>query len=223
MKDVGKGRIARRRVLTGIGAAGALLMLPGPLSAAVAPRLDVARRLLRISSARAFAKLSAPDGFWSSPVARFDLPELFVKGVSPVSPAHREQLARRLNTAAEAGARRAGQVANGTIGLIKRGDAAAVLGGDATAGTSLLRTRVGARLINVMIPAIESALRAERDPVVMAAVRRLSGVELTDVAKAIALKADSAIWYQIGSEEGEIRKNPRSTGDRGLIAAFAKT
>ena len=37
----------------------------------------------------------------------------------------------------------------------------------------------------------------------------------------IALKADSAIWYQIGSEEGDIRRNPQATGDRVLIGAFA--
>lgn len=223
MIDVGNRKFVRREMLAGVGAAAVLLALPGWAAAAAAPNLNAARRLMRVSADRAFAKLAAPDGFWSSPVARFDLPELFVKGARPVPPTSREQLARRLNVAAEAGARRAGQVARGATGLIKREDAAAVINGEPTAGTSLLRARVGARLINEMVPAIERALRAERDPVVMAAVRRLSGVELTDVAKAIALKADSAIWYQIGSEEGEIRKDPRSTADRALIAVFPRT
>ncbi len=226
MKEMGMdsqdGRIARREVLAGIGAAAVLLALPGATAwAAGAPSLDAARRLMRVATDRAFAKLAAPNGFWDSPVARFDLPELFVRGRAPVPAASREQLQRRLNVVAEVGARRAGQVARRTHGLIKREDAAAVIGGDATAGASLLRARVGPRLINVMIPALERALRAERDPVVMAAVAKLSGVELTDVAKAIALKADSAIWYQIGSEEGDIRRNPQGTGDRALIAAFA--
>ena len=224
MNEVGmdsvKRQANRREVLVGIGAAAALLALPEAATAAE-PGLDAARRLLRLASNRAFAKLSAPNGFWDSPVARFDLPELFVRGASPVPAASREQLQRRLNTVAEAGARRAGQAARGTSGLIKKDDAAAILHGEPTSGTSLLRSRIGARLINVMIPAIERALLAERDPVVMAAVRRLSGVELTDVAKAIALKADSAIWYQIGSEEGDIRRNPQATGDRVLIGAFA--
>jgi hypothetical protein len=218
----GEGRtITRRQVLARIGAGGLLLMLPSAALAAGGSQIDVARRLLRLATDRAFTKLSAPDGFWSSQVARFDLPELFAKG-GGVPIASREQLQRRLNVAAEVGARRAGQVARGTHGLIKRDDAAAVVGGDATAGTSLLRARIGARLINIMIPAIERALREERDPVVMKAVGRLSGVELTDVAKAIALKADSAIWYQIGSEEGDIRTHPEATGDRVLIGAFRK-
>jgi hypothetical protein len=217
MNDVGNRGIARRAVLAGMAAAGLLVAMPG-WAAPAAPRVDTARRLMRLSADRAFAKLSAPNGFWNSPVARFDLPELFAKSAAP---AHRDQLARRLNVVAEDGARRAGQVARGMTGLIRSNDAAAIIRGNATAGTSLLRARVGARLINEMIPAIERALRAERDPVVMAAVGKLSGVELRDVAKAIALKADSAIWYQIGSEEGDIRKNPRGTGDRGLIAAFA--
>ena len=177
MIDVGNRKFVRREMLAGVGAAAVLLALPGWAAAAAAPNLNAARRLMRVSADRAFAKLAAPDGFWSSPVARFDLPELFVKGARPVPPTSREQLARRLNVAAEAGARRAGQVARGATGLIKREDAAAVINGEPTAGTSLLRARVGARLINEMVPAIERALRAERDPVVMAAVRRLSGVE----------------------------------------------
>lgn len=228
MNDVGKakvlrGMIARRELLAGIGAAGLLMVAPGwAVAASGGPSLDVARRLLRLSAQRAFAKLSAPNGFWSSPVARFDLPELFVKGRSSVPQGSREALARKLNAVAEAGARRAGQAARSAHGLIKRQDAAAIVGGSATAGTSVLRERVGPRLINVMIPAIERDLRVDRDPIVVAAVSRLSGVELTDVAKAVALKADSAIWYQIGAEEGDIRKDPRSTGDRVLIGAFGK-
>lgn len=221
MIDLGNGRVARRQMLAGVGAAGVLLLMPGWATAAEASKIDVARRLMRLATTRAFAKLSAPNGFWDSTVARFDIPELFTKRGLPA--AQREQLQRRLNVAAEAGARRAGQVARGTSGLIKREDAAAVVAGEATAGTSLLRSRVGAGLINVMIPALERALRDERDPVVMAAVSKLSGVELTDVAKAIALKADSAIWYEIGAEEGDIRANPQSTGDRVLIGAFRKT
>lgn len=222
MIDVGNGRIARRKMLAGAGAAGLLLLAPGWASAATRSQLDAARRLMRLATSRAFAKLSAPNGFWDSPVARFDLPELFVKGRAPIPAASREQLTRRLNLVAEAGARRAGQVARGTSGLIKREDADAILAGDATAGTSVLRARVGAQMINEMIPAIERALLAERDPVVIAAVHKLSGVELRDVAKAVALKADSAIWYQIGAEEGDIRANPQNTGDRVLIGALRK-
>lgn len=218
--NVGNRTIGRRELLAGAGATALLMLLPNTAWAA-ASQLDVARRLLRHASDRAFARLSAPGGFWDSTVARFDLPELFTKG-GGVPASQREQLQRRLNMAAEVGARRAGQAARGTHGLIKREDAAAVVGGQPTAGTSLLRARVGPRLINVMIPAIERTLRAERDPVVMAAVRKLSGVELTDVAKAIALKADSAIWYQIGSEEGDIRTNPQITNDRVLMGAFRK-
>jgi hypothetical protein len=222
MIDVGNGRIARRQVLAGVGIAGLVLLAPGWASAATSSSLEVARRLMRLATSRAFTKLSAPNGFWDSPVARFDLPELFVKGRSPVSAASREQLQRRLNLVAEAGARRAGQVARGTTGVIKREEADAIVSGDATAGTSVLRAHVGARMINEMIPAIERALRAERDPVVIAAVGKLSGVELRDVAKAVALKADSAIWYQIGAEEGDIRTNPQTTGDTVLIGALRK-
>ena len=36
----------------------------------------------------------------------------------------------------------------------------------------------------------------------------------------MALNADSAIWYEIGNAETEVRRNPEKTNDPVLIAAL---
>ena len=209
----------RRGLLAGSAAAGLMLVLPiGAEAAGLSP--DVPRKLLRHASERAVAKLTQPDGFWDSPVARFELPELFTKGATAVPVENREQLQRRLNAAAAAGARRAGQVLRGANGQIKNSDAAGLIRGLPTSTTSHVRSRLGPKMINEMIPAIERALRSETDPVVVAAVGKLEGIALREVAQAIANKAESAVWYQVGAEEAEIRKDPTSTRDRTLIRAF---
>jgi hypothetical protein len=217
-----KGMIGRRGLLASAGALGLLALVPPSVSAASKYSADGPRRLLRLAAERASAKLSAPDGFWDSPVARFDLPELFVKGVAPLPPTEREQLQRRLNAAAGAGARRAGAVIRGATGQIKGSDAAGLIRGLPTSVTSHVRSAMGPRLINEMIPAIERALKAETDPVVLAAIASLKDVALRDVAQAVAIKAESAMWYEVGAEEAEIRKDPEATHDRGLIRAFGK-
>jgi hypothetical protein len=71
-----------------------------------------------------------------------------------------------------------------------------------------------------MIPALRRALRQAQDPVIAEAVAALKGVNLGDVAHALANEADNAIWYEIGGEEAAIRRNPEATGDPALIAAL---
>ena len=215
-----KGRLGRRKLLAGAGAMGLMFLMPGTALAAPSLSPDVPRKLLRHASERAVTKLSQPDGFWDSPVAKFDLPELFAKGGTPLPPTEREQLQRRLNAAAGAGAIKAGQVLRGANGQIKKSDAAGLIRGLPTSTTSHVRSRLGPKLINEMIPAIERALKAETDPVVVAAAANLKDVGWREVAQAIAVKAESAVWYQVGAEEAEIRKDPTSTRDRTLIRAF---
>jgi hypothetical protein len=216
-----KAMFQRRAILSRATVAGLMLVLPIEVRAAdLSP--DIPRKLLRHASERAVAKLSQPDGFWDSPVAKFDLPELFTKGATAVPVENREQLQRRLNAAAAAGARRAGQVLRGANGQIKKSDAAGLIRGLPTSTTSHVRSRLGPKLINEMIPAIERALRSETDPVVVGAIGKLEGVPLREVAQAIAIKAESAVWYQVGAEEAEIRKDPTSTRDRTLIRAFGR-
>lgn len=221
---------SRRTFLMGAAAASGLLALPACTTAGLGGGLgyslvDAVRRLLELASRNAFARLTAPDGFWNSAVARVALPEVFGKrggilqGILS-SPAFREQLQHKLNTVAEAGARRAAPVVADAVRTIGVDNAVALIKGEPTAATSFLRAAMGPSLVNAMIPELDQALRIANDPLVAQAITALAGVDLGQVAHGLALDADSAIWYEIGAAEAEIRRNPEASGDALLISAL---
>ncbi|MCB2079122.1 MAG: DUF4197 domain-containing protein [Novosphingobium sp.] len=214
----------RRRLLASAAVA-SLLALPGCASIGSLSLVDAVRRLLELSTQRAFASLTAPDGFWNSAVARIDLPVLFgkrggiIQGILS-SDAFREKLQHRLNNFAERGARRAAPVVADAVRTIGIENAVAILRGGPTSATSFLRDGMGPGLVNAMIPELEDAMRIANDPILGQALALLAGVNIGDAAKALALDADNAIWYEIGAAEADIRKNPEQTNDPVLIAAF---
>jgi Protein of unknown function (DUF4197) len=219
--------VARRAVLA--GAAGtALLALPGCESMGGFSMVEAIKRLLTLSSQNAFAKLTAPGGFWDSAVARFEVPELFsgaggtLKSLLTTA-AFKQQLQRQLNIAAEKGATRAAPLVLETVRTISIPDAVGLIRGGPTAATTWLRTEMGPGLINAMVPGLGDAIRLSGDPVLNQAIKALSGVDLGQVAQAVSIRADNSIWYQIGAEESAIRADPESTRDPLLIGVFKLT
>ena len=225
MSEAGKGVLLGRRGFLAAGAALGVLALPGCATVERSSYVEVVRRLLLQASRRAFARLTAPDGFWNSTVARIELPVLFGKrgGVLEgilTSDAFRQQLQHRLNNFAEDGARRAAPIVAEVVREIGIENAEALVRGDPTGATSYLRQAMGTRLVNEMAPALEDALRIANDPLVGQAIALLAGVDLRAVAQSVALGADNALWYAIGEEEAAIRADPRSTDDSVLIGTF---
>lgn len=224
MQKIISTSLARRSFLAG-SAAGGLLLLPGCASMGGISMTEAIRRLLLLSSERAFARLTAPGGFWDSEVARFDLPVLFTGGGGAIrtlltSTVFKNQLQKQLNLLAEKGAERAAPVVYDAVRSMSVADAAGILRGGPSAATTFLRGAMGPALINAMIPGLSDALRVSSDPVLGQALRSVSGVDLGGVAQAIANRADNSIWYQIGHEEGAIRANPDSTNDPLLIGVL---
>lgn len=222
--DLSCNAFTRRAALC--GAVGAVVLaLPGCASIQRTSYVEAVRRLLVIASRNAMERLTAPDGFWNSTVARVNLPVLFgksgavMKGVLS-SRAFREELQHHLNRLAEQGARRAAPVVADAARKVSVGDALAVLKGGPTAATTLLRDQMGPALVNAMIPALGDAMRVAGDPILGKAISALSGVDIEDAAHALAIEADNAIWYEIGAAEAEIRKDPGQTRDPVLIAAL---
>lgn len=216
---------ARRGFLAGAIAAGGLLALPGCATIAEYSYVDAVRRMLALSTQNAFSRLTAPDGFWDSAVARINLPVLFGKrgGIAQgilASDAFRERLQHQLNNIAEDGARKAAPVVADAVRTVGIANAVAILTGEPTAATTFLRGQMGPGLVNAMIPELEQAMRIARDPILSQAITALAGVNITDAAHALALEADNAIWYEIGAEEARIRENPQSTNDPLLIGAL---
>ncbi len=221
--------VGRREFLVGALAIGVMATLPGAALAQMSdPSGDAVRRLMILSAQNALARLSQPQGFWNSTVARFGLPVLFVKrGTAPAGPLaqaeFRHNLTFALNNLAESGARGAGPAVAEAVRKLPVLNAPAILRGSPTAATSELRLQMGSGLVNAIRTPLEKALIAAQDPTVAQAIAALPGVTLGDVAHAVALSADNGIWYEIGSAEADIRANPGATGDAALVAALASS
>ncbi|MEW9856998.1 DUF4197 domain-containing protein [Novosphingobium sp. M1R2S20] len=220
--------LGRRGVLGGgLGLAG-LLVLPACTTTSGLGEyfyVDAVRRLLEASTRNAFARLTAPEGFWDSAVARIELPVLFGKRGSVMegilrSPAFRERLQHRLNIIAEDGARAAAPVVADTVRTIGIENAYALITGEPSAATTFLRAQMGAALVNAMIPELQDIMRITSDPLVNQALSLLAGVDVAQAAHALALEADNAIWYEIGAEEAAIRRDPGKSGDPVLKRVF---
>jgi len=227
MPASGNNPLARRDFLGMAAMTAGALALPGTaLAQAAAPAGDnPVQRLLMLASQNAFARLTTPEGFWNSRVARFGLPSLFRKTPANASgplgqDAFREQLQRRLNALAESGARGAAPIVGEFARKMTVADPAAILRGKPSAATSLLRIEAGSSLVNAMLPALEETLVAAQDPIVSQAVTALAGVAMRDVAHAVALAADNGIWYEIGKAEADIRANPALSNDPALVEAL---
>ncbi|PEQ13339.1 hypothetical protein B2G71_07855 [Novosphingobium sp. PC22D] len=220
----------RRALLGGAALVAGIALLPGCATPSSGSRVDFAaavQRLLERSTRNAFDSLTAPDGFWTSAVARVDMPTLFGKSDSLfkgilAAPAFREKLQRRLNRFAEDAARKAAPVVAEAVRSLSVPDAYGVLrSGEPTAATTVLRAAMGPSLVNAMIPELDRVMRAANDPVLTQALSVLAGVNIGDAAQALALETDNAIWYEVGAQEARIRENPAATGDALLIAALS--
>lgn len=228
MDRIGQGIIHRRHFLAGTTAAG-LLALTGCSTTGGLGGLslvEVIRRLLGRASSQALARLAAPGGFYDNQLARLDLPDVFgnrggvLQGIL-TSVVFKDKLTKSLNHVAEDGAKRAAPVVAEAVRTIGIDNAAALIKGGPTEATGLLRTAMGGRLIETMVPALGDGLRLSNDPVVGQALAALTGVDISGAARSLAEKADNAIWGEIGREEASIRANPQATGDPLLIAAFS--
>jgi hypothetical protein len=224
MLDNSYDNLARRSFLAGTAAVG-LLALTGCETIQRWSLVDAIRRLLQRAAENAFARLTAPGGFWDSQLARLDLPDIFGSRGNVLtdiltSVVFKERLQREFNKVAERGARRAAPLVADAVRTIGIDNARALLDGGPSAATAFLRGSMGNALIEAMSPELADALRVSQEPLVADALRRLTGVDVSGVARNFAADVDNAIWAEIGREEAGIRADPRSTNDPMLIAVL---
>lgn len=215
----------RRGFIVGATTAAGAIALSGCATMGGLSFVDVIRRLLERSTSGAFARLTAPGGFWDNQLARLALPSLLgsrggvLEGILS-SGVFKDRLQRRFNTIAEDGARRAAPMVAETVRTIGIDNAVALIKGGPTAATGFLRQAMNGSLIEAMVPALGDAMRVAGDPVIGQALGALTGVDVASVSRSFAVDVDNAIWGEIGREETAIRANPESTNDPLLIAAF---
>lgn len=217
-----------RRTLIGGAALLGLATLPGCATTIGSLNLvDAIRRLLTISSQRAFASLLQPGGFYDSQIARITLPrELGGAGASNSilavlgSNLIRDRLEKQLNRAAEVGAERAAPMVTQAIKSMTINDALGVVRGGSQAATMLLEQQMGTALFDAMIPGVTQGLNSNDAAIITQALRLTTGINLTGIAEDVSRKGSRAIYNAIGAEEAAIRANPSSANDPLLLAVL---
>lgn len=189
--------------------------------------VDAIRRLLKISSERAFAQLLAPDGFLDDKLTRITLPSQLggAEGAGVISTLMgtrivRRELEKQAAHAARYAANKAAPVVADAITRISIADAASVISGGPQAATALLRDTLGERLLGSMTPWADEGLREADFALVSQALRAASGIDLQGFRDDLASKATDSIFKAIGREEAAIRANPASTNDPVLMGVF---
>jgi uncharacterized protein DUF4197 len=220
--------LSRRRLLAA-GMAVPLLALPG-----CATRLgdlfnleDAIRRLLTLSSQRAFARLLTDEGFFRDDLARIDPPPQLggsrvtaALAVALGTRAVQDRLLRLVNEAAEEGAERAAPVVYDSIRDMTITDALAIVRGGPTAATDYLARSTGERIFDVLFPAVGTALRVAESGIVQRVLQVATGINFAGLQADVARKTSAAIYRAIGREEAAIRADPQASGDPVLAGVF---
>jgi hypothetical protein len=215
---------SRRHFLVG-SAAAALLSLPGCSSMGGISFTEAIRRLLVLSSERAFARLAAPGGYWDEAVGRIGLERIFgargdVLGRILTSRLFKDRLEDAAADVAVRGSYRVAPIVAETVRTIGIQNAVDLIRGGSSAATGFLRSAMGDGLIETMVPEVGEGLRIARDPLVGQVLAALSGVDVGQVARGFSREVDEVIWHEIAVEEAAIRADPASTRDPLLIAAL---
>ena len=216
--------LSRRRLLAS-GCLVPLLALPGCESLGGFGLEDAIRRLLTLSSQRAFARLLTENGFFEDEVARIPLPSE-LSGAGAVASALlrtslvQNQLLRLMNRAAADAAEAAAPIVYDSIRNMSISDAVSLVRGGPSAATDFLQRRMGSAIVDAMFPGVGRALRLLDDGVINRVVQAATGVDFGRLQRHVAESAAEGIYRAIGREEAAIRANPRETGDPVLIGVF---
>ncbi|HEY0149031.1 MAG TPA: DUF4197 domain-containing protein [Allosphingosinicella sp.] len=218
-----------RRKLLAAGCTLPLLALPG-----CATRLgdlfnleDAVRRLLTVSSQRAFARLLTEEGFFADELTRINLPSQVggsaianTLAVALGTRAVQDRLLRVVNVAAAEAAGRAAPVVYEAVRNLTITDALSLVRGGPMAATDFLQRSMGDAIVNAMIPEVGQALRGADGGIVGRALRYTTGIDFAGLQADVSRKAANSIYRAIGREEAAIRANPQSAGDPVLAGVF---
>jgi hypothetical protein len=202
-----------------------LLALPACNSIPGFGMVDAIRRLLTVSSQRAFAGLLQENGFFQDEVARIPLPPELQRAGGIASALLgtgivQNQLLQLMNRAAADAADVAAPIVYEQIRTMSFGDAVALARGGPTAATDFLQRAMGNAIVDAMFPGVGNALRLLDNGVLNQVVRAATGVNFAGIQRHVSESAARGIYRAIGREEAAIRADPRATGDPLLIGVF---
>lgn len=210
-----------RRSLLAAGCTLPLLALPGCASIPGLGMVDAIRRLLTLSSQRAFARLLNENGFFEDEAARIGLPQTGALASALLrTPLVQNELLRLMNRAAANAAEVAAPMVYDTIRSMSFSDAMSLVRGGPTAATDLLERTMGNAIVEAMFPGVGNALRAFDNGILNQVVRGATGIDFQGLQRHVSESAARGIYRAIGREEAAIRANPRATGDPLIIGVF---
>jgi hypothetical protein len=217
--------IPRRVFLAGSLAAATALTLPGCATTGAMSFTEAIRRLLVLSSERAFVRMTAPGGYWDRQVGQIGLNRFFGNRGSVLANILTSTLfkARLEDVAAQVAvdaSYRAAPIVADAVRTVGYANAIDLIRGGPAAASTFLRQQMGPALIDAMIPGVGQALRVAQDPLVGQLIAGLTGVDLGGMATTFSREVDDAIWTEIGREEAAIRADPQATRDPVLIGVF---
>ena len=214
-------QLLSRRSLIVAGCTLPLLALPGCASLPGFGMVDALRRILTLSSQRAFARLLNENGFFEDELARVPLPAGgAIASALLRTPLVQNQLLRLMNRAAANAAEAAAPIVYDAIRNMSFGDAVSLVRGGPTAATDFLERAMGNAIVDAMFPGVGSALRTLDNGILNQVIRSATGVDFQGLQSHVTQSAARGIYRAIGREEASIRANPRETGDPVIISVF---
>ena len=214
-----------RRQLLAAGCTLPLFALPGCATLGGFGFEDAIRRLLTLSSQRAFARLLQENGFFQDDLAKIPLPPQFagagaVASVLLGTRLVQDQLLRLMNRSAAQAAEAAAPIVYDAIRGMSFADAASLIRGGPTAATDLLQRSMGNAIVDAMFPGVGQALRLFDNGLVNRLIQTATGIDFAGLQRHVTESAARGIYRAIGREEAAIRANPRETGDPVLIGVL---
>ncbi|SER63346.1 DUF4197 domain-containing protein [Sphingobium sp. YR768] len=185
---------------------------------------DAVRRLLELSSQRAFARLTEPGGFYDDQLTRIVPPDLAGGKGGAVLAALlrtntvRNQVSRALNDVAVDLADNATPVVMDAVHRMTLADAVSVLRGGPTAATDLLAREARGSVVEALLPGASRALRSDLFDMLSVALAAAGNKDIVAMADNVSGQIGDAIFRAIGREEAEIRRDPAATRDPMLMA-----
>ena len=221
-------QLISRRALIGAGLVIPALALPGCAGGLGGFGVeDAIRRILTLSSQRAFAQLLTDDGFFQDEMARVQLPsQLGGSGITQAlavalgTRAVQDRLLRLVNHAAADASDAAAPLVYDSIRSMSIADAVSLVRGGPTSATDFLQRSMGNAIVDAMFPEVGQALRIADNGIISRVLQVSTGIDFTGLQADVSRKAASGIYRAIGREEAAIRANPQSTGDPVIIGAF---
>lgn len=185
---------------------------------------EAVRRLLELSSQRAFARLTEPGGFYDDQLTRIVPPDLgggkgsAVLGALLRTNAVRNRVAMGLNDVAVDLADNAAPIVMDAVQRMTLADAVSVLRGGPTAATDLLAREARGSVVEALLPGASRALHSDMFEMLSVALSAAGGKDYAAMADNVSGQIGDAIFRAIGREEAEIRRDPGATHDPILMA-----